>query len=292
MVTRTCARVDKTGLATIAIEENDLLNGDIPSIVFMCLAVAEFSVRKAFTLTPQMQGALDQSLEYIMDNMLCKPNSDTRWDWIAMIYPVEQVMSCLPVATLSQQLQLWLQLQVPVAKFLESQWEKGVSNCASNGMMVPRAGTVSVNSGGWNMVAGCWNNIVRFLHALCRALKQEPPLSIKCMKLTAGDQMQWASMVNKPEPVDVQVFVQLALKRNITAWNIVLGKVACSIDDIARVCSDLNVDYNKWLGTANTRRTKKSVVAPHMICGCVVPTDEVVMNVLKSMGAFGYKPQQ
>jgi hypothetical protein len=71
-------------------------------------------------------------------------------------------------------------------------------------------------------------DIVRFVRSINKALGQDAPLMIKCMKLTAADQMEWAKREGKEEQVDIKVFVNLASK-GITAWNIVLGKQTVTV---------------------------------------------------------------
>jgi hypothetical protein len=93
------------------------------------MAVSVFSVRKAFTLESQQQGALDDLLEYLLN--LCSTQPTTNWGWIATLYPVERVMKNISKDTAVQLLASWLKLQIPVAKFLEAQWKIGVAVCAN-----------------------------------------------------------------------------------------------------------------------------------------------------------------
>jgi hypothetical protein len=56
------------------------------------------------------------------------------------------------------------------------------------------------------------------------------------MKLTAGDQMQWAQMIGKDDVADVRVFIELAHK-GITAWG-------TYVDHIASYSGYFNLQYN------------------------------------------------
>jgi hypothetical protein len=128
-ITKTCAKIDKSGLATVNIPFQEFVNGDLLTVLFVCMAVSVFSVRKSFTLESQQHGALDDLLEYLLN--LCSTQPTTNWSWIATIHPVERVMKNLSKDTAVQLLASWLNLQIPVAKFLEIQWKLGVAVCAN-----------------------------------------------------------------------------------------------------------------------------------------------------------------
>jgi len=77
----------------------------------------------------------------------------------------------------------------------------------------------------------------------------------------------------------------------ITPWGIVLGTVDVTSEDIIKVCEELHVEPKRWLGYAQ-ERTTTSKVHGDMICGCAVPNNAAVQSIMKSLGAFGYKPSQ
>jgi hypothetical protein len=79
------------------------------------------------------------------------------------------------------------------------------------------------------------------------------PILIKCMKLTAADQMREASMQKKPVPQDVKVFVNLANKGK-TCWSVLLGKSVCTELDVQIACKVERVDVGRWLGVVQERR--------------------------------------
>ncbi|KAG2388223.1 hypothetical protein C9374_001073 [Naegleria lovaniensis] len=302
-VTGLCARIDKSGLITqtftpeFYLFEDDIKalvsddsKFDILTVLFGCMAISEFSVRKAFTIESQMQGGLDELLSYLLTLMRGR-EEQTKWEIVGSVYPVEDVMNRMNADTKSELLAQFLSIQIPIAKFLESQWLKGVDKCTKKDMMVPRRGTTKINTSGWNQASGAWNNAIRFIRAISKSLGQEAPLIMKCMKLTAADQMRWAQMAGKEEPDDVPVFKKLTLEKNITPWGIVLETVKATREDIILACQECKVDPKKWLGYAQ-ERTAESKIHQDMICGCVVPNVASVQMLLKSLGAFGYKPQQ
>ncbi|KAF0982149.1 hypothetical protein FDP41_012010 [Naegleria fowleri] len=301
-VTGLCARIDKSGMITQTFSpeyylfENDIKTlvsedskFDILTVLFGCMAVSEFSVRKAFTIESQMQGGLDELLSYLLTLMRGR-EEQTKWEIVGSVFPVEDIMNRMNEETKSCLLAQFLSIQIPIAKFLESQWLKGVDKCTQKDMMVPRRGTTEINTSGWNAASGAWNNAIRFIRAISKSMGQEAPLIMKCMKLTAADQMRWAQMAGKEEPDDVPVFKKLTLEKHITPWGIVLETVKATKEDIISACKECNVDPKKWLGYAQERSTE-SKIHQDMICGCVVPNVASVQMLLKSLGAFGYKPQ-
>jgi hypothetical protein len=87
-------------------------------------------------LQKQQHGALEKGLEYIYEQILMK-SSTTDWGLIAGIYPMPSVISRVNKQTLLNLWERWVLLQIPVAEFLEEQWESGVYECAERAMMVP-----------------------------------------------------------------------------------------------------------------------------------------------------------
>ena len=130
--------------------------------------------------------------------------------------------------------------------------------------------------------------MVRSVRTISKGLVDGSPLLIKCMKLLAADQMQWAAYAGKEEQVDVKVFVNLA-KKGKTCWNVALGKCECTEDDVRKACEEENVDPKRWLGVAQERR-KETKESYDMICGVPVPSDAQMQNFMKSLGYYGYKP--
>jgi hypothetical protein len=130
--------------------------------------------------------------------------------------------------------------------------------------------------------------MVRSLRTISRGVVGGSPLLVKCMKLLAADQMQWALQTGKAEQVDVKVFVNLA-KKGITCWNVALGKCQITEEDVRKACEEEGVDAKRWLGEAQERR-KETAETQDMICGVAVPKDLDIQLVMKSMGWYGYKP--
>ncbi|KAG2381925.1 hypothetical protein C9374_005717 [Naegleria lovaniensis] len=301
-VTGQAARVDKSGMMTLNFKthhyyfnENSvesILKGiDIPSLIFSCVAVSLFSVRKQFTLRSQMQGSLDPFLSYILN--ICKSRAgDTQWDLIASIHPLEDVMCNLNKEEAQHVLTQVISYQIPLAKFMKAQWEKGVKDCVQSNMKVPRSGSSSVNSTGWNVVVGAYCNSLRFIRALSRSLDTKPPLLIKSMRLTAADQMYWAKLYGLPLCSDLLVF-QALTSIGITPWDIILNQVeSVSAEQIIKICEKHKVDPSGWLGIRESKHRytdKSSTAYQDQICGVCVPSIQYVQMILKTLGAFGYK---
>lgn len=285
-ITAVCAKLDKSGLATVLSTPQRLSESDIASVLFVALATSQFSTRKAFTLESQQQGGLTPRLQWMFNYLKESPSTD--WELVASIYPVQTVFSKLSEEKLYSLLSEWIKVQIPIAKFLKEQWGKGVEGCAQRGMMVPRAGTTSVDSSGWNKLVGSWNNVVRFVRGISNALGEQPPVMLKCMKLLAADQMAMADAFGAEEQVDIRVFVNLANKR-ITPWDVVLGHCYCSEELIRKACEEEKVPPHRWLGMPQERVTEAKQHGD-MICGVYVGNQGANYAILQSLGAFGYKP--
>ena len=210
-----CASLDKSGLATIAIEPADLV-ADVPTALFVVMATLEFSSRKAFTIKGQQQGGLNPALQYMLHD-LEKHKQLVSWNLIFLIYPNESTVEHLQTAQKVEYLDKWMGYMPLLARFLKEQWKNGVYKCAKRLMLVPRrGGNAVVDSDGWNRVAGAWNNALRFIRLL--SVQQDVvevghPMAgrvlFKVLKLTAGDQKQWAEIEGKGVDMDAEVFRSL-----------------------------------------------------------------------------------
>lgn len=290
-----CIRLDKSGFATVYTSKRDVSvinngTGDILTNIFLSLTASLNSVRKAFTLDSQMQGGMNPVQLYLLSVLESGEQvKKTRWDLIASIHPVSSIFARVEEPIRMHMLAEAFRYQILMAKFLEKQWALGVSQCAAKKMMVPRRGTTKVDSSGWNSASGAWNNMLRFIKSICFSSSIQTPVITKCMKLTAADQMKWAEMEGKEEEKNVPVFCELALEKNITPWGIVLNKCVVSEQVVKEVCQKHGADPKKWL-EGPIEQFKVGMKQHHdMICGCVVESSIVVQQMLKSLGAFGYR---
>lgn len=210
------AKLDKSGLSTTVITAADLAV-DLPTALFVVLATLEFSSRKAFTLGAQQQGGLNPALQYMLHDLEKEEHKHlVSWPLVFHVYPNESTVARLTVPQRVRILDLWMQYMPLLARFLKEQWRRGVDECATRLMLVPRhqedngKGNV-VDSDGWNRVSGAWNNALRFIRLLTN---DHHPMSgrvlFKVLKLTAGDQMQWAEQDGeKGVDVDTEIFRSL-----------------------------------------------------------------------------------
>ena len=295
----TCARLDKSGLTTFCVTEDDL-NDDMATSVWLVQQVAELSVRKEFTLDKQQQGGLNVHQQWIMDNILAK-SLTTRWDLIAYVYPTADVLARCDMDQLRRMQTMWMTYLPLMAKFLRAQWTKGVDRCCERNMMVPssRAST-GIDSTGWNNVSGSWNNAVRQVRGVWNALDQTDPDAgvgvsqriplFKCLKLTAGDQMQWAEGTGKGVDPDTAIFQTLA-KNGVLPWKALSGELTTEVitQAVTQACDGFKVPPAKWLGPP---RGWKSDTKHHgdMICGVSVSCTKETADLLKSIGVFGSSP--
>jgi hypothetical protein len=212
------AKLDKSGLSTTVITAADLA-ADLPTALFVVLATLEFSSRKAFTLEAQQQGGLNPALQYMLRDLEKEEHKHlVSWPLVFHVYPNESTVARLTTPQKVQILDQWMQYMPLLARFLKEQWKRGVDKSATRLMLVPRRlkqennkGNNGVDSDGWNRVSGAWNNALRFIRLL---MNDSHPMSgrvlFKVLKLTAGDQMQWAEMDGgKGVDMDTEVFRSL-----------------------------------------------------------------------------------
>ena len=287
------AQLDKSGLAAVAITKQDLAV-DIPTSVFVVLATLEFSARKAFTLEKQQQGALNPALQSILREALEAHSKQVHWPIVFHVYPNAGNVARLTSAQKESVMAQWTGYQSLLARFLQTQWTLGVRNCASRRMLVPAAGG-SVDSDGWNRVAGAWNNSIRFVRLLAPEMPNHPLHTrtlFKCLKLTAGDQLQWAAQAGKNEDPDTHIFAELV--KEWLPWN-GLAESDKPVEGlrarIEKLCAAQNVPVHRWLGSAEARKIDEMKVHGPMICGVAVPSwvTQEQANVLKAARFAGAK---
>jgi hypothetical protein len=261
------------------------------------------SVRKLFTLEEQQHGGLNEHTKFIFDHLV-KENPHTNWDLVSLIFPVEEVMLHASVEHCTRMLDAWKLLARFMAEYLQGQWDAGVNECAQREMLVPRSGTTEVNSQGWNAVSGSWNNFVRQMRALCAhpGINVKPLPLTKCLKLTAGDQMQWAEHDGKGVDPDTQVFAQLAAD-GLLSWTALLGEVSSVevYERVGAICDKVQPTIDpsgsfagknlrqRWLGNPKrwSTATKQDTDS---ICGVPVKADKATADILKVLGFAGAKP--
>jgi len=285
------ARMDKSGLTTFGLVTMDELHKDLNTAIWLAMCVSEFSVRKAFTLESQQHGALNEHSKWMFDEVLMKSET-TNWNLVALVFPTEQVLKKCSMAHLETMEKLWLNRLSALALFLRDQFSKGVRKSAERDadtcMMVPRRGS-GVDSTGWNDVSGAWNNAVRQLRGVANALGHEIPPIFKCMKLTAGDQMQWAQMEQKEVDKSMNVFHDLVLL-NVLPWSALDGMERETIvNAITETCGKHGVPVQKWLGGPR-ERSEATRDVHDQICGIACDVPKTVADVLKYMGVFGASP--
>lgn len=285
------ARMDKSGLTTFGLVTMDELRKDLNTAIWLAMCVSEFSVRKAFTLESQQHGALNEHLKWMFDEVLMKSET-TNWNFVALVYPTERVLEKCSATHLEMMEKLWMNRLSALALFLRDQFSKGVRKSAERDadtcMMVPRHGS-GVDSTGWNDVSGAWNNAIRQLRGVAKALGHDTPPIFKCMKLTAGDQMQWAQMEQKEVDKSMNVFHDLVLL-NVLPWSALEGMERETIvNAITETCGKHDVPVQKWLGGPR-ERSEATRDVHDQICGIVCDVPKAVADMLKYIGAFGAAP--
>jgi len=254
------------------------------------MASSEFSARKEFTLNKQIQGELNPYLSRLFE-MLTKQDT-TQWHYVSLVYPVPSVMERVSSEWKTKFKNVWRTFMNLCVPFMHEQWITGVRSCVSNDMMVPRRGA-DIDSTGWNLVVGAWNNALRQLRAL-----DDEPRALKCIKLTAADQMNWAVATRKGIDKNVAVFSDL-VENDILPWTN-LGASQSAWDAIQvrvrDVCLSRGMNVLKWLGKPRERTEARTKEHNDMICGVKTatifgPLTTVDATALKALGVFGATTQ-
>lgn len=298
-----CAVVDKKGLFELFASKEEM-EKDLATSVFCVLQLSTMSVRKMFTLDKQQHGGLNEHTQFIYENVL-KKSATTNWNLVSLIMPIEEVMLQASVEHCQKVLDMWKLLGGFMAQYLEQQWEAGVKECAKKGMLVPRHQEIAtVNSQGWNLVSGSWNNAVRQIRGLCAkpGIDSVPLPLTKCLKLTAGDQMQWAQAAGMEVDPDTKIFAEL-VSQGFVPWLALTGNLQPDeVYALVEECCDkvqLTVDptgphakkplRQRWLGNPKNWATATKQDT-NSICGIAINADKATSDALKILGFAGAKP--
>jgi len=224
---------------------------DLPTAAVAQLIAGQASVRRAFTIESADRGAFGPHIQRLIE--MLEQRGQTNWNVLACLHP-----SFVPKATkkhVQWMLQEWCAFIVQEKSALNIQWHKGVWKCPGRGMLVPRTGS-GIDSAAWNAIADGWNNAIRFLRPLAEVSGLPFPFLLKIMRLTAGDQMQWAEMEFKSLAIREKSGRKLSadevkqlesLRRNkkmtdaagvlathnIHGWAAISGVMACDMWEIA-----------------------------------------------------------
>ena len=276
-----CLVMDKIGLMQFYPEISDPLTNILVSHI-----MASFSAQKLFTIDAQMHGGLDQWLSAYLDLLIAENRPTTDYVPIFLLVPSNKTVELIePVALqkIYNDCLAWLNL---ISKLFEEQWALGVNDCATKLMKVPRSGTTKIHVNAWNACAGSWGNLLRFIKIIGRKLSIPPLELTKVLKLTAGDQMNWAENDGKGVDPDAAVFLALT-SDGIMPWSGLTSSIPDFLERITATCEEHSVDVRKWVnGPVERKAETRGDISS--VCGVVVP--ELFGPVLKEMGAFGANP--
>jgi hypothetical protein len=279
--------MDKVGLSIL------FPNPEDPYVdAFVSLVKTSHSRQKLFTIDSQMHGGLDKWMKAFLDIIISRmsesitPISQEDWKKIFFLVPSPEVSQFLEESTKIEIYELTLTWMRLFSILFQQQWELGVNACSSNKMMVPSAGTTKVQVHAWNSCAGAWGNLLRTVRLLGNELGL-PKLNLyKVLKLTAGDQMQWAEHEEKGAHVDTDIFHSLT-SEGYLPWAYFYNSVPDFSEKITEKCILFSENPQKWIGGPCIRMTEtKGDVSS--LCGIVLPSS--VIDDLKDTGAFGSKP--
>lgn len=277
--------IDKTGLAMF-----DEASKDSATEALAVLLMASMSYQKLFTIESQMHGGIDRWLKAYLDLLVAERHDTTDFGRIFRIVPSPRTISLTSVSELEKiysYVLSWLKLFASVFK---EQWKLGVDKCVGKNMMVPRTGTTEINVNAWIACAGAWGNLTRYVRLIGSYLNKEHVQLFKVLKLTAGDQMQWAERAGKSTDSDCDVFKGLTLGlhgKQIMPWDGLEKSIHDFVETVEKICTIYKVEHRKWLGGPVERTCD---VRPDIasVCGIVVAPENV--EIFKAYGAFGSNP--
>jgi hypothetical protein len=276
--------MDKTGLSFFSDKPTDPV-----TCGFLRLILSSFSAQKLFTIESQMHGGLDRWLKAILDLLIEENAPFTQFEHIFMLIPSERTINFVSKDKLELIYSNCLDQMKLMSVFFSKQWELGVKDCAKNMMMVPRSGTTSIHVNAWNACAGAWGNLLRFIRIIGSKLEYQPLQLFKVLKLTAGDQMQWAEGCDKGADPDCSIFLTLTLSGLMPYSG--LNSTSLTTSEFTKIvtdaCNQFKIEPRKWLGGPIERsaETKGDIIS---VCGVVISPE--LVDIAKDTGAFGSKP--
>jgi len=276
--------MDKVGLSIL------FPNPENPHVdAFVSLVKTSHSRQKLFTIDSQMHGGLDKWMKAFLDIIISRksesiePISQEDWKKIFFLVPSPEVSQFLEESTKIEIYELTLKWMHLFSILFQQQWELGVNACSSNKMMVPRADTTEVHVHAWNSCACAWGNLLRTVRLLGNELGLLKLNLYKVLKLTAGDQMQWAEHEEKGAHVDTDIFHSLT-SEGYLPWTDFHNSVPDFFEKIREKCDLFLENPQKWIGGPCIRMTEtKGDVSS--LCGIIVSSEDI--PGLKELGAFG-----
>jgi hypothetical protein len=274
--------IDKTGLAMFGEPSKDPVTQAL-----VVLLMGSMSYQKLFTIESQMHGGLDRWLKAYLDLVIRDYGTSADFASIFRIIPSPRLVKLVPKPELEYMYNYvveWLKL---FASVFETQWELGVGTCVSRNMKVPRSGTTEINVNAWNACAGAWGNLTRYIRLIGQELDKPHMQIFKVLKMTAGDQMQWAESAGKSTDPDCEVFKDLTLGLGTKPWAGLFAQTDNWVSDIEQICGKHKVEAKKWLGgpVERSAETRPDVIS---VCGVVV--EPQIVSLVKEAGAFGSNP--
>lgn len=274
--------IDKTGLSMFGGPSKDPLTQAL-----VILLMGSMSYQKLFTIESQMHGGLDRWLKAYLDLVIRDYGTTTDFASIFKIIPSPRLVKLVPNPELEYMYNYvveWLQL---FASVFETQWDLGVGICVSRNMKVPRTGTTEINVNAWNACAGAWSNLVRYIRLLGQELGLDHMQIFKVLKMTAGDQMQWAESAGKSTDPDCEVFKELTLGLGIKPWTGLFVRTDNWVSNVEQICVKHKVEAKKWLGGPVERAAE---TRPDVISVCGVVVEPQIVSLVKEAGLFGSNP--
>lgn len=279
---------DKRGLFDSILENNisNNISSNIDTMLFCIIMAFNCSTQKLFTSESQIQGGLDSHTEAFYNARIVGNNS-VNWTLVSSIMPTIDHLNMVPLENREMMLTKWIEIILFLKDQMKEIWEKGMKNAPRVNMLVPRG----VNSTSWNCMVGAWNNGRRHIATICNSMNIDMIPFFKCMKCTAGDQMQY--LCNGVVDPDVEVFKRLS-DMQIYPWSALDGTITRDdLDQILEnICIEVKVNPAKYkINKSGAMRYENMKIHQNTICGVPVGNLSIQMiNLLKKYGAYGSTP--
>lgn len=265
------AQIAKNRLAS-RIEEEDF-SSDLNTACFIAYLTARLNVRSTFTFGKQ-DPAYDTNAEVLFNQLTKKAN----WLAIAHVYPSTEVLGKLSEGEKGRLLGEWFAVMVRAVHILKNQTE--VNKLDLVHLVVKRGNDSST----WNEAAGAFNKAREGWMNTLYSLEAESLLDSfapsKALRLMAADVVAGHKHYGSGglEP-DTAVWGALP-----KPWEVILGGVSCTRDDIEAACKKFDVQGKGWI-KPRPKTIAKFKPTPELVHGVIVSSPELAAT-LKSLGYF------
>lgn len=276
-------RVGKGGFA-VEIPFEDFA-ADLSTACFVAYLSARMGRRSEFTNGPQSR-AYDTVAAMLYGRLT--HSQTTRWDVVAAVHPVDQVLGRLTDFQKGAALARAWKLLEDASGLLEEVWRTSGDAIDLKRMVVRRG----CDSSTWNQSAGGWNKArdhwVSMLHSLGMSSVMEALCPGKVMRLMAADVARWHQASGGDVHPATKVWAELPYP-----WEVVRGLKACTRVLVEAACIRNDVDPETWVGPKRVGKAERFEPTPELVHGVTVSSPSLAA-ALRKAGVFSgqeFKPE-